>query len=70
MRVDVEIYEDEIESDSGHPTPGLHLTCARCGHEVAVFGTGESSAKRGAYILRQECPNGESNFYDVNHWNG
>lgn len=64
MRVTVEIYETTTEGDYGE-VPCLDLTCTRCGHSVEVYGTEEASAKRGALMLREECPRGESNFYDV-----
>lgn len=70
MRVEVEIYEDEVESDTGRDIPGLRLTCGRCGYEVAVWGTSDRSAKRGAAMLAEECPQGEKNYYDVDHWVG
>ena len=67
MLVSVEIYEDEIEGDYG-TVSGLRLECSRCSHSVGVGGTGEASAKRGACMLRDECPYAENNFYDVSHW--
>lgn len=65
MRVEVDVEEEELDGDYG-PVQGLRLTCDRCGHEVEVFGTEEASAKRGAVMLREECPNGEDNYYVVN----
>ena len=67
MRITVEIYESTTEGDHGE-VPCLNLTCTKCGHSVEVYGTEEASAKRGAIMLRDECPNGENNFYDVSHW--
>lgn len=67
MKVSVDIYEDEIEGDYG-PTQGLVITCPRCGHSVEVFGTENASARRGAIMLREECPRGESNYYEVDFW--
>jgi hypothetical protein len=64
MRVDVDLQEIELDSDHG-PVAGLCLVCERCGHEVEVFGTASSSARRGAVTLREECPRGEDNFYIV-----
>jgi hypothetical protein len=64
MQVNVEIEEDEFDGDHTS-VAGLRLTCTRCGHEVEVFGTDERSAKRGAVMLRDECPRGERNFYIV-----
>ena len=68
MRVIVTIEEEQIEGDYGVLVDGLRLTCPRCGYEATPFGTGESSAKAGAVMLREECPNGESNYYDISGW--
>lgn len=65
MRISVTIQEEEIEGDYGGYLDGLRLTCTQCGHEVTVFGTEAASARRGAIMLRDECPANESNFYDV-----
>ena len=62
MKITVEVEEDELDGDYGSVS-GLRITCPRCGHEVEVFGTDERSAKRGAVMLREECPRGESNYY-------
>lgn len=67
MKVSVEIDQQEVEGDYDW-VDGLRLTCERCGHYVEVFGTGDGSAKRGANMLREECPKGESNYYDVSWW--
>jgi hypothetical protein len=64
MQVNVEIEEDEFDGDHA-AVAGLRVTCLRCGREVEVFGTDEQSAKRGAVMLREECPRGERNFYVV-----
>jgi hypothetical protein len=69
VRVEVEIYEDEVENDDGYFVSGLRLTCNRCGHEVTASGTSDGSARYGAVKLSQECPNGERNYYIVN-WEG
>jgi hypothetical protein len=67
MNVTVDISEEELDGDHGS-VPGLRLTCERCGHSVEVFGTHDASARRGAIMLRDECPNGENNYYDVSGW--
>lgn len=67
MKVSVAIDEDEIEGDYGY-TAGLRATCERCGHSVEVCGTGAGSARYAAVKLGQECPNGESNYYDIDWW--
>jgi hypothetical protein len=65
MKVEVEIHTCDLDGDHG-TVEGLCLTCEKCGHEVEVFGTAAASAKRGAAMLREECPEGEENWYNVN----
>ena len=62
MRVPIDISEEDLDGDYG-TVPGLVITCTRCRHSVEVFGTEESSVKRGAVMLREECPYEEENFY-------
>jgi hypothetical protein len=69
MKVGVEINQIEMENDEGRPIEGICVTCEKCGHEVEVFGTSDASARRGAAMLREECPEGEDNYYDVS-WYG
>jgi len=68
MKVSVDIQQEELEGDYGGYVDGLRLTCSRCGHDVTVFGTSDRSARRGAVMLGEGCPNGESNYYDVDDW--
>jgi hypothetical protein len=67
MRVNVAIHHTDVEGDYAQ-VDGLCLVCERCGHEVKVAGTGSASARRGAIMLRDECPNDEENFYNVGNW--
>ena len=69
MKVCVDINESTTDGDYGD-VPCLYLTCERCGHEVTVYETSDASACRGAFMLRDECPNSESNYYDIGHWEG
>ena len=62
MRVTIDISEEDLDGDYG-TVPGLIITCTRCRHSVEVFGTEDSSVKRGAVMLRDECPLDEDNFY-------
>ena len=67
----VEIEEIELEGDYGSTSiPSLSLTCSRCQHTVEVYGTSTASARRGAIMLREQCPYGERNFYDVGDYGG
>ena len=63
MRVLCSIEETELENDEGRPIDGVEATCSRCQHTTQSFGTGEASRKRCLVLLREECPEGEANFY-------
>jgi len=63
MRVKCAVEEVELEDDYGGPVAGVCATCSRCNHEASAYGTGEASVKRALVMLREECPEGESNFY-------
>jgi len=65
MRIETEIEQTELAGDYGNDIPGLIVACTRCGHSVEVFGTSERSARRGAVMLAEECPEGGDNFYVV-----
>lgn len=65
MRVEVTVEERMMENDNGIEIEGIEVTCTRCDHAVAVFGTSEASEKRGCVMLRDECPNKERNFYVI-----
>jgi len=64
MRVTATVEETDLPGEF-RDVPGLTVTCEYCGHSVEVYGTGDASAKRGAVMLREECPKGEHNFYVV-----
>jgi len=62
-RVEVEIEETELENEDGINIDGIVASCGRCDHEVEVFGQGLKSIRRACIMLREECPNGEENYY-------
>ena len=62
MKVECDIEEIELEGDHG-TIPSVCATCSRCDHQTESFGTSESSIKRCLVLMREECPNGEDNFY-------
>lgn len=62
MKVKVSIAEAFVQGDYGD-VPGLEGHCERCGHYVEVYGDGEASQRALCAKMRDECPNGESNFY-------
>ena len=53
----------EINSTTIEGRPGVEATCTECGHTTQSFGDGEPSIKRCLALMREECPEGQSNFY-------
>lgn len=64
MKVQCEIIQEEIENDEGHLVDGISAECERCGHCTESFGTSSASIRRCLVLMREECPNGENNFYE------
>lgn len=62
-RVECEVEEITLENAEGYDLPGVRCTCSRCGHETESFGTSDASIRRCLALMREECPEGESNFY-------
>jgi hypothetical protein len=52
----------ELEGDYT-PVESVCGTCRRCGHETESYGTSDASVRRCVALLREECPNGEHNYY-------
>lgn len=64
-RVECEVEHVDIlkNEHSDETQPGVEATCSRCNHVTQCFGTEERSVKRALAMLREECPENESNFY-------
>jgi hypothetical protein len=56
----------EVEGDYGI-SDGVEVTCDRCGYSEQSLGTSDGSLLRCAALLRENCPRGEKNYYDVRH---
>ena len=52
----------DLDGDYG-TVAGVQVTCDKCGHSEESFGTNESSLQRCAALLRENCPENESNYY-------
>lgn len=61
-RIECEVKAAQVTLD-GRVLAGITVTCTDCGHCVAVAGESERSIKRGLATLRDECPEGQENFY-------
>jgi hypothetical protein len=62
-RIECEIEYAELENDDGVPIESVVVTCGRCGHQTESFGTTGASVRRCLALLREECPEGQVNFY-------
>jgi hypothetical protein len=62
-RVKCEVEEVELENDAGLMVDGVQATCTQCDHQTESFGTSEASVRRCLALMREECPEGEENFY-------
>lgn len=58
-----EVEECLVKNKEGRLIPGVVVTCGRCEHATESCGTGENSIKRCFALMREECPQGEENFY-------
>ena len=63
MKVNCEIEEITISGDHSDEVPSTRARCTRCDHETESFGTSDRSVKRCLVLMREECPQGEDNFY-------
>ena len=61
-RVTTTLNYIEVEGDYGF-AEGVELTCDKCGHTEESAGTHEGSIARCAFLLRENCPRNEKNFY-------
>lgn len=64
MKVECDVVFQDVENESGRLVAGVAVSCARCGHTVEAYGTTERSVRRCFMLLKEQCPNGESNYYD------
>lgn len=63
-RVTTTVNEVDLDGDYGS-VPGVEVVCDECGHVEESYGTDGASLRRCAYLLRENCPRGESNYYEV-----
>jgi hypothetical protein len=63
-KVSTTTFYVDLDGDYGS-VDGFEVTCGRCGHSGESFGTDEPSLRRCAYLLHENCPRAENNYYDV-----
>jgi hypothetical protein len=62
VKVLCQVAHIDLEGDHAS-IPSVAVTCGRCGHVTESFGESDLSIRRCLVLLREECPNGENNFY-------
>jgi hypothetical protein len=62
-KVICEIEECDLDNENDNLIPGVRATCSKCGHQTEAFGTSERSIIRCLAQMREECPEGEKNYY-------
>jgi hypothetical protein len=67
-KVKTSVERIELANAKDRLLPAVAVACGRCGYQVEVFGRGIASARRGGIMLRDRCPFGEKNFYDVSDY--
>jgi hypothetical protein len=63
MRVPCESRRVTLTNDRFTQVSSVRVVCSECQHYTESYGTGENSIRRCLALLREECPNGEENFY-------
>jgi hypothetical protein len=61
-KVTCEVEEVQQRGDYGRVW-GVEVACTKCGHITESHGTGGASIRRCLAMMREECPEGENNFY-------
>ncbi len=62
-KVECEVHYCVLENDKGYDQDSVQVTCTRCNHEVESYGQSERSVRRCFFLLKEECPRGERNYY-------
>jgi hypothetical protein len=62
-KIPCEIEGVDIEREDGSLGPGVEATCTNCGHQTHSFGESDASIRRCLAQMREQCPEGQSNFY-------
>lgn len=63
MKVECDITKTLIMNEHGREVPGVVVSCTRCSYSTESFGQGDGSVRRCMMLLKEQCPNGERNYY-------
>lgn len=61
-KVECEVEDCDVEF-KGRMIPGVLVTCTACEHSEEAGGRTDKSVNRCLAQMRENCPEGESNFY-------
>jgi hypothetical protein len=53
----------EVRSTDVEGVPGVEVTCTDCGNVTTSKGETDRSVRRCLALMREECPEGEDNYY-------
>lgn len=60
----VKCHIHEIELDGDYDSvASTEVECSKCGHTTNSYGTEQNSIKRCLWLLSDECPRNERNYY-------
>lgn len=62
-RVKCLVEEVDLVNESGRTVKGVRATCSRCDHEEESYGRAPPSIKRCLALMRENCEQGEENYY-------
>lgn len=62
-KVECDVEYDDIENDSGNLVPGVVVSCTECEHAEEAYGQTAKSVRRCLALLRENCPEGQENYY-------
>lgn len=61
-RIECEVRAAKVPFN-GQMIDGVEVTCTDCDHVETAGGTSEKSVKRCLAMMRENCPEGEDNYY-------
>lgn len=61
--ISVEVEETVLENDNGYEVDSVSATCTECDHKTESFGKSDGSLRRCLWLMRDECPMGQRNYY-------
>lgn len=62
-RMECEVEYAQLTNDEGREVPGVIVTCTGCDHSTESYGQSERSVRRCLALMRDECPEGQENYY-------